>query len=102
MKGIEDKKGIPEPKLEHIFIGTVKTNTVSGYHCDAKLGDEKVFAEARLYSRSKRLVTVNKHQRLFEAVVREWREDKITAVEAMKRLDMKPNTFYRRVKEWGL
>ena len=37
-----------------------------------------------------------------EAVVREWRENKITAVEAMKRLDMKPNTFYRRVKEWGL
>ena len=25
-----------------------------------------------------------------------------TAVEAMKRLEMKPNTFYRRVKEWGL
>ena len=37
-----------------------------------------------------------------EAVVREWRENKITAVEAMKRLEMKPNTFYRRVKEWGL
>jgi len=38
----------------------------------------------------------------FEAVVKEWRADKITAVEAMKRLDVKPNTFYRRVKEWGL
>ena len=38
----------------------------------------------------------------FEAVVREWREDKITAVEAMKKLDVKPNTFYRRVKEWEL
>lgn len=38
----------------------------------------------------------------FEAVVKEWRVDKITAVEAMKRLDIKPNTFYRRVKEWGL
>lgn len=38
----------------------------------------------------------------FEAVVREWRADKITAVEAMKQLDLKPNTFYRRVKEWGL
>lgn len=38
----------------------------------------------------------------FEAVVKEWRADKITAVEAMKRLDIKPNTFYRRVKEWGL
>lgn len=38
----------------------------------------------------------------FEAVVREWREGKITAVEAMKKLDVKPNTFYRRVKEWEL
>lgn len=38
----------------------------------------------------------------FESVVREWRADKITAVEAMKRLEVKPNTFYRRVKEWGL
>ena len=38
----------------------------------------------------------------FEAVVREWRADKITAVEAMKQLDLKPNTFYRRVKEMGL
>jgi len=38
----------------------------------------------------------------FEAIVREWRADKITAVEAMKRLEVKPNTFYRRVKEWGL
>ena len=38
----------------------------------------------------------------FEAVVKEWRADQITAVEAMKQLDVKPNTFYRRVKEWGL
>jgi len=38
----------------------------------------------------------------FEAVVKEWREDRITAVEAMKRLGLKPNTFYRRVKEWNL
>lgn len=38
----------------------------------------------------------------FEAVAREWRADKITATETMKQLDVKPNTFYRRVKEWGL
>ena len=38
----------------------------------------------------------------FEAVVKEWRANQITAVEAMKQLDIKPNTFYRRVKEWGL
>ena len=38
----------------------------------------------------------------FRSVVGEWREGKTTAVEAMKKLDLKPNTFYRRVKEWGL
>ena len=38
----------------------------------------------------------------FEVVVRDWRADKITAVEAMDKLGLKPNTFYRRVKEWGL
>lgn len=33
------------------------------------------------------------------AVVLLWREGKITAVEAMRRLDMKPSTFYRKVKQ---
>ena len=32
------------------------------------------------------------------SVVRLWRDGRITAVEAMKRLNMKPSTFYRRVK----
>jgi DNA invertase Pin-like site-specific DNA recombinase len=36
----------------------------------------------------------------FIAVYEEWREGSITAVEAMKRVEMKPNTFYRRVKEY--
>ena len=34
----------------------------------------------------------------FQGVVRQWREGNITAAEAMKRLDMKPSTFYRKVK----
>ena len=34
----------------------------------------------------------------FDAVVRKWRAGQITAVEAMKRLNMKPSTFYRKVK----
>ena len=38
----------------------------------------------------------------FERVVKEWRAGNKTAVEAMKELDVKPNTFYRRVKEWEL
>ena len=39
---------------------------------------------------------------LFEAVVKEWRNGNITAREAMKRTNVKSNTFYRRVEEWGL
>ena len=31
-----------------------------------------------------------------------WRSGEITATEAMKRLNLKPNTFYRRVKESGI
>lgn len=34
----------------------------------------------------------------FPQVVKLWWEGRITAVEAMRRLDMKPRTFYRRVK----
>lgn len=39
---------------------------------------------------------------LFQSVVKRWRNEEITAVEAMRQLDLKPNTFYRRVKEWNL
>lgn len=35
----------------------------------------------------------------FDVVVRQWKQGEITAVEAMRRLNMKPRTFYRKVKE---
>jgi DNA invertase Pin-like site-specific DNA recombinase len=38
----------------------------------------------------------------FQPVYKDWKEDKITAVEAMKIVGMKSNTFYRRVKEYEL
>lgn len=38
----------------------------------------------------------------FATVVSLWRKGSITAVEAMNRLDMKPSTFYRKVKEAGI
>ena len=38
----------------------------------------------------------------FEAVVQIWRGGNITAREAMRQLNMKPSTFYRKVKEAGL
>lgn len=38
----------------------------------------------------------------FAAIAKRWRDGEITATEAMKLLELKPNTFYRRVKEWEL
>ena len=37
----------------------------------------------------------------FEAVVHQWRSGEITAVEAMRRLDMKSSAFYRKVKRFA-
>jgi DNA invertase Pin-like site-specific DNA recombinase len=38
----------------------------------------------------------------FEKVYKEWKAELITAVRAMELLDMKRNTFYRRVKEYEI
>jgi DNA invertase Pin-like site-specific DNA recombinase len=38
----------------------------------------------------------------FLKVCAEWRKGNKTATQCMKELDLKPNTFYRRVKEWGV
>lgn len=43
-------------------------------------------------------ITVN--ESLFEAVYNKWKSGDITAVQAQKELNLKPNTFYRRVKEY--
>ncbi|MGE6599522.1 DNA recombinase [Bacillus proteolyticus] len=36
----------------------------------------------------------------FIVAYQEWKNNKITAVEAMEKVGMKSNTFYRRVKEY--
>lgn len=38
----------------------------------------------------------------FEMVCKRWRAGEITAKKAMEIMKLKPNTFYRRVKEWRL
>lgn len=38
----------------------------------------------------------------FIKVCAEWRKGNKTATQCMKELGLKPNTFYRRVKEWGI
>lgn len=42
------------------------------------------------------------NEKEFRDVVKEWRDGKITAVAAMQRVGLKPNTFYRRVKKMNL
>ncbi|MBE7031955.1 MAG: recombinase family protein [Ruminococcaceae bacterium] len=50
--------------------------------------------------RGKAKMQIDKNE--FRKVVSKWRTGEITAVSAMKKLNLKPNTFYRRVKEWEL
>ena len=38
----------------------------------------------------------------FVKVCAEWRKGNKTATQCMKELNLKPNTFYRRVKEWNI
>lgn len=42
------------------------------------------------------------NKELFEKACKLWREGKQTATATMQQFNMKPNTFYRRVNEWGL
>lgn len=41
-----------------------------------------------------------KHPELFGEVYPLWRNRKLTGRESMKRLNLKPNTFYKLIKEW--
>ena len=41
-------------------------------------------------------------EKKFRSVCRKWRAKEMTATAAMKEMGLKPNTFYRRVKEMGL
>lgn len=53
MLGINDKKGIPDSKLEHIMLGTVKGTEVSGYHCDTSFADRRAEVDCRVYGAGK-------------------------------------------------
>ena len=58
-------------------------------------GIERAKAEGRYKGRKPIAVD----EGLFDSVVALWQGGQITAREAMARLDLKPNTFYRRIKE---
>lgn len=54
-------------------------------------------AKARGVYTGRQPIKVNEAE--FKKVISVWKAGEITAREAMKRLSLKPNTFYRRVKE---
>lgn len=48
-------------------------------------------------SRGRKPIEVNSD--IFDEIVTRWQGGEITARQAMEKLDLKPNTFYRRIKE---
>lgn len=55
-------------------------------------------AKAEGKYKGRKVITVDAKK--FDVVYREWKADKLTARQAMEMLNLKPNTFYRRVKEY--
>lgn len=58
-------------------------------------GIDLALSEHRPYGRPKLAISDT-----FKAVYKEWKGGKITAVQAMSKVGMKPNTFYRRCHEY--
>ena len=59
-------------------------------------------AIAREHNKYQGKPKMNIDKEKFVAVCDEWRKGNKTATQCMIELNLKPNTFYRRVKEWGL
>ena len=57
-------------------------------------------AKAQGKYKGKPPIKINEKQ--FKTVCKRWKNVEITATQAMKELDLKPNTFYRRVKELNI
>ena len=69
---------------------------------DRRRGDERRregIAQAKEEGRYKGRRPIAVDEALFDATVALWEKGEITAREAMRRLKLKPNTFYRRIKE---
>jgi len=59
-------------------------------------------AIARAEGKYKGRVPIKFDETLFRSTAADWRQGKITARAAMEIVGLKPNTFYRRIKDMGL
>ena len=62
--------------------------------CILECQREDIFCEG-----ARQVTMIQIDENTFQAECAKWRAGEITAAAAMKRLGLKPNTFYRRVKE---
>ena len=67
-----------------------------------KARQKEGIAIARQFNRYQGKPQMKIDKERFLKVCAEWRKGNKTATQCMKELDLKPNTFYRRVKEWNV
>lgn len=67
---------------------------------EAKRRDAELKAQGKQAETYKGRKPIDVDNGTFAAEVKRWKEGKQTARETMQRLGLKPNTFYRRVKEY--
>lgn len=65
--------------------------------CAAQLEPESRASGAETHARGRKPIEVD--EALFDSILQRWKNGEITARQAMNELNLKPNTFYRRVKE---
>ena len=70
--------------------------------CLVRLEDGVDVEKAKAAGRYKGRTPLAIDEEKFRAVCTRWRAGEMTAVAAMRLLGLKPNTFYRRVKDLGL
>lgn len=68
---------------------------------EAKRRDAELKAQGKQAETYKGRKPIDVDNGTFAAEVKRWKEGKQTARETMRRLGLKPNTFYRRVKEYA-
>lgn len=65
--------------------------------CAARLEAEPKAAGQDAHAKGRKPIEVD--EELFDSILQRWKNGEITARQAMNELNLKPNTFYRRVKE---
>ena len=107
---ILNKKGVKLISLKE----NLDSNTSTGKLMLTMIGAIYEFERANLLERQKEGIAIAKregkykgrkeikHPENFAEVYPIWKNRTITGMEAMKRLSLKPNTFYKLVKDWEI